>query len=275
MKVNFDGHILDATAVKISSNDRGFQYADGIFETIILKDAKIQYLPYHLQRLKKGLHALKLANSSTKEPIEWEEKILELAKINRMSDSRIKIFVWRQQGGLYTPTGTDFHYLITSREYHPAKPQALKNVGICKSLFLSPSPFSSCKTMNALSYVMAGIEKRENEWEEIILCDRRGHLSEAGSANLFWKKGNEFFTPSLNTGCIAGVRRAALIEELEEQGYTVNRGEYSLLHLEKASHLWKTNVTGMVPIAQLEHLLFEETLPEEVAILQNHYNQVK
>ncbi|WP_053405071.1 aminotransferase class IV [Persicobacter sp. CCB-QB2] len=268
MKVLFNHQILEAHQVKIPWYDRGFQYADGIFETIIVKGGIIQFWDYHLERLKNGLQCLKLENSPQSTPIDWKEKTLELLKNNRLEDARIKIMVWRKSGGLYTPQSKDFDFLISSQQYNDLSNSSINQCGISQEVRLGRSSFSHCKTINALPYVIAGMERKEKQWQEIILLDHFGHISECGSANIFWMKNQTVYTPSLESGCIAGVRRAALVDQLRKADIPVVEGLFAPKSLFGADAVWKTNVTGIVAITQIENHLFQQNL---LTVIKNLY----
>ena len=118
--VVFDGKIIDQSELSFEIFHRAFQYGDGLFETIIVKNGEILFLPYHLKRLKAGLKIL---------DIEWpqilELKILgnsikSLLETNELKDqARLRLSVWRRSGGLYSPTENHANTLLRADVFSP------------------------------------------------------------------------------------------------------------------------------------------------------------
>ena len=96
-----------------------------------------------------------------------------------------------------------------------------------------------------MKYVVAGIEKVERGFDEIILLDHNGHVSEALSSNLFWKIDQSFFTPPLSTGCIDGIMRNWLMSELKNKGFEVREELIHARDLLTAESIFTTNAMGI------------------------------
>ena len=59
--------------------------------------------------------------------------------------------------------------------------------------------------------MLAGLHKQQHGYDEVILLDQRGYVAECVASSLFWQKDNQWFTPSLDTGCIDGILRRQLL----------------------------------------------------------------
>jgi 4-amino-4-deoxychorismate lyase len=219
--------------------DRAFAYADGLFETIKVSNAKVSHFHLHVARLVKGMQVLRLkGEASFLEHLELN--ILKTCELNQLTDARVKLTLWRKPGGLYIPTTDDINYMITAQNLS-IEPSMIKSLGICSSVALNSSIYSELKTLNALPYVLAGLEKKASGFDELILLDTFGNIAECTSSNLFWKKGTEIFTPSLKTGCIAGIGRRIEIDYYLAKGIIVNEGEFIPKELNDAEEIWITN----------------------------------
>ncbi|MDN3667916.1 aminotransferase class IV [Echinicola jeungdonensis] len=229
--------------------DRAAFFGDGLFETMIFMNGKIRFSQFHQNRLQEGLKQLHLSgkNLSHVEALEF----FISKKWGKDQPLRIRWNIFRAGLGKYSPSTTEVkeNFLIQT---HQNSPKIKKQVIVSNSVKVHPSPWSHCKTLNALPYVMAGVERMERKGDEIILLDHEDHISEAGASNLFWIIGNEFFTPSLSCGCIAGVGRAIILEKLKESGIPVHQGQFKIKELNKADRLFTSNVTGISHIAQCE-----------------------
>jgi len=111
--------------------------------------------------------------------------------------------------------------------------------------------------MNALKYVIAGIEKKERGLDEIIILDHQSHISEALSSNIFWKKDDSFYTPPLSTGCISGVMRQWIKKELSYNGFTVEEKLIDKGEFLRSDCIFTTNANGIGHIRSIEEYTFE------------------
>src|SRR5690606_25749424 len=190
--------------------NRAAFFGDGVFETMVYRNGRIRFLKEHGERLQLGLRTLKITPSGLS--IGELEEFLRTQFIDK-KDLRVRWNVFRSGLGKYTHTSHEARDLILVQDLD--KPIQVKGHGyFSKTITIPSSPWSHCKTLNALPYVMANLERKELGMDEVILLDDKGFVSEAGSANIFWFKNNTFYTPSLACNCIAGVSRRKVIEGL-------------------------------------------------------------
>ncbi|MBY0427479.1 MAG: aminotransferase class IV, partial [Cytophagales bacterium] len=221
MHVCYNFSIIDKDEFSLPIYDRAFQYGDGLFETMIYKNNQIRWLDDHWQRLMSGCDTLRfqLPTNFTLNSIALHVK--KLIELNHHSlPVKIKLIVWRSSGGLFTPTNNQIHFVIlTDDQIQTSGP--INTLGISERVTLFPSLLSSIKSISSLPYILAGIEKKERELDELIITDVQGNISEGTSSNIFWTIGNKFYTPALSTGCLPGVTRKKLIEHLQKMGSEV------------------------------------------------------
>jgi len=250
--IQFNDSLLLEQNFTITTSNRAFSYGDGLFETMVLKKGKLLYLEDHFARLKNGLSILSLTLPSSFSPQYIETVVQELAKKNNtFSQARVKLTVWRKPGGLVTPDSNEVDFLITCIK--PTKPLTLKtNSLISENVTLSPTLFSKYKTLNYLPYILAGLEKKQRQVDELIITDSEGNLAEASSSNIFWAKNTELYTPSIDTGCIEGIMRKQLIRFCKKEGLAITEGKFQKKCLEHADLLFTSNVSGLSLIERFE-----------------------
>lgn len=74
--------------------------------------------------------------------------------------------------------------------------------------------------------------------------------------------GEELYTPSLNSSCVAGVGRLAIIEALRDFGISITEGLFLPQHLAKASTVWLSNAMGISYLESIEGVEYStEALP--------------
>jgi 4-amino-4-deoxychorismate lyase len=249
----YNSDILPESDFRLSVNDRAFQYGDGLFETIRYESNRIWFWNDHANRLLAGMSAMQLTAPDGFSAETLQETILRLLNANYLASepARIKIQVWRQPGGLYSPTTNQVNILITAR---PGKPFAITEKAqteIYDTFRLSPSPVSAFKTLNSLPYVLAGIFRNQHQLDDVILLDTNGHLAECLAANLFWYANEALYTPSLQTGCINGIVRQQFVRRAAKLGITLHEGSYKPDVLNQADAIFCANVMGIQWLAQV------------------------
>ncbi|HSI75474.1 MAG TPA: aminotransferase class IV [Lunatimonas sp.] len=228
---------------------RAALFGDGIFETMIYVDGKIRFAPAHQNRVNEGVKAIKLDAMGISDVAEIEKLIGE--KVDRLRSWRIRWNIFRSGQGRYTPEENHCSEHLMIQPFS-VPPKIKKNAYLSESIHLYPSPWSHCKTLNCLPYVMANLERKEKNMEEVILTDGQGFLSEAGASNLFWTKSGTFFTPSLRHHAISGVGRAQIIQTLTHKKIPFQEGSLTKADLLEADQVFTSNVTGISYIREIE-----------------------
>ncbi|QDH79979.1 aminodeoxychorismate lyase [Echinicola soli] len=245
--------------------NRAAYFGDGLFETMLFINGKIRFRQAHRARLKEGLQQLKIS----------DEKLTSIVALERFlgeqfggAPLRVRWNVYRGGLGKYTPQNHEARELILIQKATPS--QTIKRTAyISTEITVPKSPWSHCKTLNALTYVMANIERHEQGMDEVILKDSSDYISESGIANLFWMKESTFYTPSLSCSCIAGVARGALLKHLMQQGISVMEGKFTKDDLLSADQVFTTNVSGIAYLQKIENKEFDTHSIEIVESLFN------
>ncbi len=252
MKALFNNKIIEDHLI-VKLNNRALQFGDGLFETIITHKYEVPLLKLHYDRLMHGAELLSLNISLTL--TEFTDKIVEVIEANGVHDfNRVKVILWRgddqQQGYNSASTSTDL--LITAKPTAQPVIRIIENAGFSEKVKLTHHSFSSLKTISALSYTMAALERSNKGLDELILTDGFNHISECVSSNLFWINQNQIFTPSLTSGCVAGVMRQHLINLLKSNGYIINEILTEQEVMMASELIFTTNVAGIGIIKAIE-----------------------
>jgi branched-subunit amino acid aminotransferase/4-amino-4-deoxychorismate lyase len=233
---------------------RGFNYGDGLFETMYLAKGQIVFATAHCNRLRAGLNTLHI-----NAPFELNAdnlmhqcaRLLEESHSNPDLIYRVKLIILRAPGGLYAPTSNEGLAILQMESAAVYPSMAVVSAGISNNVKLSLNPLSAYKSISAWPYILAGLEKTTNQWAEILICSSDGYVAEAGAANLFWYKDEVLYTPHLSTGCIAGVVRAELIQYAQNVGVKINETKMRLTDLHGAEWILCTNSSGLKFIDKL------------------------
>ncbi|EMR01115.1 aminotransferase class IV [Cesiribacter andamanensis] len=268
MNALLNGHSLTTPEAQLLLN-RGFRYGDGCFETIMLHKGTAPLLHLHLQRLQKSLPLLQL---------NWPEALQLPSLLQPFAEGstewqRLRLWLWRSGDGLYTPQSQETQFALMAEASAPPQTAIRKSVGLCQHTRLAASRWSFIKSISAQAYVQASLEKKEKGVEELLLLNEKGELVEASSANLFIKKRNRWFTPALSTGCVAGVMRAHLMQQLLQKGEPAYEVHALPEELEKVDKVVCTNVGGLYPLQQYGERHYNTDIDELLELLPPAYRQ--
>lgn len=251
--VSINGELVKEEDASISIKDRGFRFGDGIFDTVRMVEGKIFRPDLYIERISAGLEAIKIKFQTT--IIEGE--ILRLLQANDLPDFNgfARISITRGQGSRgYLPVADIKPNFVI--ELVPLRDMSQVDGRLCVSSYAKPSMASlpvAVKNMQGLNSTLAKIEAREKGYFDALLLNGDKKICECSSANIFWVKDGEFYTPSLNCGILKGVTRSIVMELLEGEGDLLNQGEYSLEDLHDVDEIFITNsVIGVFPIFEIE-----------------------
>jgi branched-subunit amino acid aminotransferase/4-amino-4-deoxychorismate lyase len=261
MSVIFNFQLLPTMPV-ISADNRAFNYGDGFFETMYFNGEQISGLSYHIKRFKKTASKLRLEIEAG-----LNQQYLDLAsqeltgKLN-IKTARIKLIVFRKAGGLYTPDQNETDFLILAQ---PAdfSTSVLSKAGFSEKLYTHKTALSKYKTLNRLNDVLLALENKQRKTDIIIATDKKGHISQAIASNIFWKKGDTYFTPLLKTGCISGTMRSRIIDILHERSIPLKKVMADKKELLQADQIFVCNALSIRYIKKLEKKEFD-TSPEKL-----------
>src|SRR5690606_28332041 len=112
--VNINGSIVEDKNAQVSLSNRAFNYGDAVFETLRISNRRIFFWEDHYFRLMASMRILRMEIPMSFTMEFLEKNILETLKnIESLQDAfRVKLIVWRQTGGKYTPTSNKIEYAI-------------------------------------------------------------------------------------------------------------------------------------------------------------------
>jgi branched-subunit amino acid aminotransferase/4-amino-4-deoxychorismate lyase len=247
MHLLYNWQLLPEEAVALSYNNRAFQYNDGLFDTLIVAQGNIRFLPDHLERMQQAMQVLQIqVPSALLNPAVFADYVAKLIKQNNLTvpQVRVKVHIWRAPGGLFTPEQNSAECLITAQAQNII-PGVIPKADFATTVKNNFSVLSFFKGPFAAKYVLASLEKKQRVLDELILLDEQGHVSEALVANVFWVKNQVVYTPTLHTGCIAGITRKNLLRVATNLTIDVQEGFYSVEDLLAAEVVFTSNVTGL------------------------------
>lgn len=265
--LNFNGDLISKENFKVSTNNRGFAYGDSIFETIKVTNQKIIFWEDHYFRLMASMRMLrmKIPMSFTLEYL--QEEILRTVKEQDSSGSyRVRLTIYRKEGGLYTPETNEIDFVI---EVKPNTYQSKNDykIDVFKDFYHYSGLLSTVKTNNKMINVLASIYAKENELHNCVLINEKKAVVEVTNGNIFVVQGNVIKTPALEQGCIKGIIRKKVIEILQNnEDYTIEETTISPFEIQKADEVFITNaIIGIQPVTQYKKKSFKVEVSQKIS----------
>ena len=252
----YNGKVLKTDKLLISPDNRSFRYGDGFFETMKLINGKLQLADYHMERLFGSLDKLQFQKPVYFTPEYLIEQISLLAKKNYQQKlTRIRLTIFRGEGGLYEVDNHFPHHLIQTWDLNPAN-NLLNENGLVIDVFKDArkvcDQYSSIKSNNYLSYVMAALWAKQNKLNDAVLLNPYDRIADATIANVFIVKNGVVKTPALTEGAVNGVMRRHMLHSLRKENIPVEETQLSVEDLLQASEMFLTNaIYGVRWVKQL------------------------
>jgi branched-chain amino acid aminotransferase len=271
--LNHNGKLVKADTPVVTAQNRGLRYGDGLFETLRLKDGRLARTDEHFARLWKGMELLQMAPPKHFTPELLEKSIHALAAKNHHPAARVRLTVYRGDGGLYDPQNHQPHYLIETMPLPQASGQWNSNglvLGIYTDVVKSCDAVANIKHNNYLPYLMAALHAKAQQWNDAVVLNMHGRLCDTTIANLFMIKNQVVFTPSLAEGCVAGTMRKEVLALLRQAGWQVAEAALTPEALLHADEVFVTNaIYGLRWVQRVADTEYGNALTQQIfALLQ-------
>ena len=238
MFYNQNGEIV--SAVRLEVNNRSFLYGDGLFERLRLFNGQVFNRKNHYNRLSFSLKELQLNISVSID--ELFEQVEYLAHQNGLTSCSARISIYRNSGGLYTPETLHASYVIETIG-EASNCFSLGDglqIGVYDNHLKSKSLLSTIKSSSANLYVLASLEKKSRNLDELLLLNSDKRPIEGTNSNLFIFKEGKIFTPPLSEGPLLGCMRS-----LVQDHFAVEEVALNLKDIQTAEEIFFTNCNGI------------------------------
>lgn len=200
--------------------DRGLQYGDGLFETLLYHDQSMPLMERHLARLRLGCERLRI-------PFRQREIVSGLQKMQAALQeappgpdrSVIKLIVTRGCGGFgyFPPPSEEINptIIVQSMPLHPHRHDDGVELVLCPAALGENKHLAGIKHLNRLEYVLAAMRAGYSDGQtQPLLLNQHDHIIETLHHNLFILKSGDLLTPELHNCGVAGILRDLIIESV-------------------------------------------------------------
>ncbi|MCI0666580.1 MAG: aminodeoxychorismate lyase, partial [Methylococcaceae bacterium] len=242
---------------QIPVSDRGFQYGDGLFETLAVEHGEPVFLIRHLDRLRHGCKRL---------AIEFPGHDVLSSEASRICKGAgravLKIIVTRGPGGRgFQIPEKARSTRVLSIHPRPDFPVDFQSAGIrailCRNRLGINSSLAGLKHMNRLEQILARSEWDSPRIQEGLMQDSDGNVIEGTMSNLFLVRNGSLQTPDLSRSGVAGIIRSLVLEIAASIGIAVEIGRIGLDDFEAADEVFVTNsLIGVWPVVEFERFTY-------------------
>jgi len=236
-----DGQMVKARMEFIDSLAPGIVQGKGVFETMRVYNGTVFALQKHFDRLFRGLRLLKIRSPYTKK--QWEQYLYQTININSLKEARIRLAIWRD--------GRQLRIAIVcqnvKRDRLPKGQSGLKVM--ISSVRRKMTRYSNIKSMDYLCFRRAFKEAEGQGFDEAILLNNRGKITEGSRTNVFCIKGGTLYTPAVKYGCLNGITRQIVLQCARQLKIPSRVTIVSPLKLIRSDEAFVTNsLIGVVPL---------------------------
>jgi branched-chain amino acid aminotransferase len=267
--VFLNGKFIPAQEARLPVVTPGFLYGWGLFETMRAFEGRIIYLAAHLKRLKDSSKLCRITLPHP--PQELKDIIQETIRKNKLADARVRLTLWKSAGGA--------DVLVTAERYQPfPAAQYRRGFRLHLSSFRKDehSFLARLKTTNYLLPLLAYQEAKAKGFDEALILDSRGYISEASRSNIFLVKAGRLLTPGLDCGCLDGITRRAVFDLAARYRIKISVARLEVRDLLTSAEAFLTNsLLGIMPLRGLgKEKIGEERCAELTRFLQEKYRSL-
>lgn len=242
--------IREASDPVLSPGQVGLLAGWGVFSTLRAAGGVLFAFERHWVRMQRDAHLLRVPFPA--DPEWMRSRLLKLLQANHAQEATVRVCVVRNRGGVWEgPNTRDFDLIALTT--------GLKDWGdsvrlsVARQARHAGSPFRGAKILSWAHNLTVLEEAQCRGFDEVILLNERGEVSECTSANIFVARGSQVWTPPLESGCLPGVTRELLLTEVRAEGIHVQERTLELDDLASADEVFITSTTrDLLPVSAVD-----------------------
>lgn len=248
--------------------DRGFQFADGVYEVWSVFDGRLADFEGHMTRLHRSLNALRIDIPMSAGSL--SVVLRETIRRNRVRDGLVYLQVTRGTASRdhAFPTDTAPSVIVTAKRLDLAKGQAMAAKGAA-GVTRPDIRWGRCdiKTVGLLPNVLAKQAARERGAYECLMYDKMGLVTEGSSTNAWIvDEDGRLRTRDTQANILRGVTREAILKLVQAEGIELDERPFSVDEAKRAREVFVTAASSFVmPLVSLDGVKIGDGKPGPIA----------
>ncbi|MBI2687689.1 MAG: aminotransferase class IV family protein [Acidobacteria bacterium] len=245
--------IRETTEPCLSPGQVGFMNGWGVFSTLRVSEGVLFAWERHWARMLRDAGRMHVPMPAT--PDSLLAGLRTLIAANGAQDGTLRVAIVRNHGGLFEAPGLDrpfetIAFTTSLRDWGGSVSLALKS-----DARHGANQFRGAKITAWANNLAWYEESHDRGFDEVVLLDEFGRVSECTSANIFAVSGSDVLTPPLDSGCLPGITREVLLDAIHLEGITIREAHLKPADLEAADEVFITSSTrDLLPVAAIEGL---------------------
>lgn len=265
-----NGQYVPHGSALVHIEDRGYQFADGVYEVVAIWDGRLIDETPHLARLERSLNEIDMALPVT--PSALKVIIREVSRRNRVKTGLVYIQVTRgvaPRDHGFPDRSTRPALVVTAKPFDGRAIEARASKGVA-IITRHDDRWDRCdiKSIGLLANVLAKQEAREAGAYEAWFVDEEGMVTE-GSSSTAWivTAAGEIVTRHLDQGILPGITRATLINVAAERGLSLVERPFSVAQAKDAKEAFMTSASAYVlPVVTIDGSAVADGRPGPVTL---------
>lgn len=286
---DINGELIPAGDARISCDDTGFLYGLAVYETLLVIDGAPIFFSEHMQRLYQALEFFQFPVAERAQLADLlRERLLRLTRENGYMVSRVRITYSPGELISFANLGFKEATIILREEKTADHWPRNRDWHSFENKFTSRAPYKKFSRPDLPAYVkitsnypniISALQARKNGFQEAILVNEDGFVTEGSFCNLFWLKGRTFYTPALSNNLLEGITRKKIISLIKKRkagkAYLLQEGNYPLQHLLQSDFVFlSSSIRGVLPVTHIDQTSFSPEPPPAFSDLNTAYEDL-
>lgn len=266
--------ILDTHAKTLSAGQTGLLNGWGVFSTIRIEEGVMFAFERHWDRMR---HDALLMHVPFPTDSDWlKSRLVRLVEANHAVNATLRVAVVRNRGGFFEgPDQTrDFDLIAFTTDRNPWGESV--RLAVKPHARFAANEFVNAKILSWAHNLTWYEEAHQRGYDEVLLLNERGEAAECTSANIFALRGDEIWTPPVASGCLPGVTRALLLDEIRVTGIRAIERAMLPSDLESSDEVFISSTTrDFLPVSEIEGLTLhpKRSVQDELATAFETYRR--
>lgn len=266
--------LLSETEKSISPCDRGLLLGDGVFTTLKAKNGNLIFFNEHMERIKRHANTIYINTDSITNNI--FNKCKQLLTINQLNNSEAYIRITITRGisnrGINIPKTSSPTLIIRNSPVNHIT-RVMPKLCISDIVRNEYSPISRIKSLNYLEPILAKKHAEINGFDDGIMLNSQGFVTECSVSNIFFIKKDRIITPRLEDGILDGITRNKVINICKKLNISIEELSIKTENLKDVTQAFQTNSSfGVQPVHSINNHHFNYKNNEIIAKIIANYN---